>query len=260
MNEFVYFVIDSLIENMNVLLSGFASTHDFSLGPVDFVHDPHIFGLEASTLFSCDHHIEDYASHSSLMDILLKPNWDWRPIAANAGFRIVLTFRLWIDCEGLIRMFVHVEQCHGETDQGAPQMDPLKPRQIFLARNSSLTQSIQPSSSSPSNPHSHVRGSSRETLNWAGQDLKKDPQSNPGATSLDYEEIIEDLEDKETVKDITISSAEEAMEQVPEPGFPLASSSFVSDNPIESRQVWSKCSKNVSWEKGGPTLNDSESS
>ncbi|XP_059087804.1 uncharacterized protein LOC131884152 [Tigriopus californicus] len=236
-------------KNVQIALQGFASMHDFSLGPTDFAHDPHIFGLEASTLFSCDHHIEEYASHSSLMDILLKPNWDWRPVASNAGFRIVLTFRMWIDCEGLIRMFVHVEQCHGEPDARWDMMDPLTPRQIYLALNRSLTHSIQPSSS-PSNPHSHVRGCSRETLNWAGQDLKRDPQCYPGATnSLDYDEIIEDLEDKQPLPDVTVSSAEEAMEQVPDPGDPLASSSFTSDHPSVVQRV-SKCSKNVSWEQG----------
>ena len=80
------------------LNAGYAKTCTLSFGPVDWRHDPRIFGLEPATALSMEHALESYlGGHASLADVLLGERWDVRPVAAGNAFRVVLTMRVAVD-------------------------------------------------------------------------------------------------------------------------------------------------------------------
>ena len=77
--------------------TGYEKTCTLNFGPVDWRHDPKIFGLESSTAMCMEHALESYLEHSSLADVLLGERWDARPVAAGNAFRVVLTMRVAVD-------------------------------------------------------------------------------------------------------------------------------------------------------------------
>ena len=79
------------------LYTGYEKTCTLNFGPVDWRHDPKIFGLESSTAMCMEHALESYLEHSSLADVLLGERWDARPVAAGNAFRVVLTMRVAVD-------------------------------------------------------------------------------------------------------------------------------------------------------------------
>ena len=90
----------------NLYRAGYEKTCTLNFGPVDWRHDPRIFGLEAATALSMEHALESYlGGHASLADVLLGERWDARPVAAGNAFRVVLTMRVAVD-EMQVRMYV----------------------------------------------------------------------------------------------------------------------------------------------------------
>eukprot|EP00095_Tigriopus_kingsejongensis_P007661 maker-scaffold116_size340332-snap-gene-2.24 protein:Tk07661 transcript:maker-scaffold116_size340332-snap-gene-2.24-mRNA-1 annotation:"fructose- -bisphosphatase" len=159
--------------NIQQILAGFELSKKFHLGPADFAHDPHIFGLEPSTLFVYEYQVEEYSTHHSLMDILLRPHWDFRSIAANAAFRVVVTLRLWIDSDCHLQGFIHAQQCNREIPPEELEATPWLHRGIFLAQDPS------PIPSKDFSAGSNSERARAEQLNWTGDDLDVAPMIAP---------------------------------------------------------------------------------
>lgn len=94
-------------------LSEFGTTLRCNLGPVDWVHDPRIFGFESHTNLQVDHVLEGHVDHKSALDVILGDDWDVRELNENGGFRIILTLRIDVDWRegGNLIMFGHTFWC-----------------------------------------------------------------------------------------------------------------------------------------------------
>ena len=84
----------SLRRDVQRFLAGFSIAQSWSMGTVDWRHDPGILGLELETEFTVDFHVEKYTHCLSHLDVLLGEGWDVRHIAGTTGYRAVLTLEL----------------------------------------------------------------------------------------------------------------------------------------------------------------------
>ena len=68
----------SLRREVQKFLAGFSMAKTLSLGTLDWRLDPGILGLERSTDFSLDYHVEKFTTTVSHLDVLMGQGWDVR--------------------------------------------------------------------------------------------------------------------------------------------------------------------------------------
>lgn len=116
----------SLRREVQKFLAGFSMAKTLSLGTLDWRLDPGILGLERSTDFSLDYHVEKFTTTVSHLDVLMGQGWDVRTISGTDGYRVVLTLELWVDLNFDIKVQIHGCLCSGALDLASYRSTCLK--------------------------------------------------------------------------------------------------------------------------------------